>query len=101
MRRSVGITFKGDRWYDNNWTFDESFFEIVIFRLAFSHTDPPAVVVNHDGDVVRVVERRCSAIEGGVIEVPLGRSELPNELREIMPIFLVAGAAVLRGEIIL
>ena len=101
MWRTIGITFKGDRGYGNDRTIGEPFFQVVILRLAFSHTETPAVIMNHDDDMVRVVKRRCSAIEGGVIEVPLGRSELPNELREIVPIFLVAGAAVLRGEIVL
>jgi hypothetical protein len=45
--------------------------------------------MNHDGDMIRIVKRRCAAIERGVIEVPLRRSELPDEFRKIVPVFLV------------
>ena len=74
-------------------------FQIVVFRLAFGQTEPPAVVVDDDGDVIRIVEGRRAAIERGVVEVPLRRSELPDELRKIVPVFLVAGPAALGGEI--
>ena len=50
-------------------------FQIVVFRLAFSQAEPPAVIVDHDGDVIRIVEGRRAAIERGVVEVPLRRSE--------------------------
>ena len=33
-------------------------FQIVIFRLAFSQAEPPAIIVDHDGDMIRVVEGR-------------------------------------------
>src|SRR6266550_4338069 len=39
--------------------------------------------------------------EGGIIEVPLRRSDLPNEPGKIVPVFLVASPAAFRGEIIL
>jgi hypothetical protein len=57
--------------------------------------------VDHDGDVIRIVEGRRAAIERGIIEVPLRRSDLPDELRKIVPVFVVAGPAAFGGEIIL
>src|SRR5918998_3104821 len=57
--------------------------------------------MDHDADVIRVVEGRRAAIERGIIEVPLRRSGLPNELCKIVPVFLVAGPAAFGGEIIL
>ena len=57
--------------------------------------------MNYDRDMIRVVERRRAAIEGGVIEVPFRRRELPDELRKVAPVFLIADAAALGGEIVL
>ena len=96
MRCSIGITFKGDRGHRDDRSFGKPLFQIVVFRLAFSHAEAPPVIMNHDGDVVRVVERRRGAIECGVIEGPFGRRELPNELGEIVPVFVVAEAAAFR-----
>jgi len=55
--------------------------------------------MDHDIDVVRVVEGGCTARKRRVIEVPLRRSRLPDKLRELAPVFLVAGPAALSGEI--
>ena len=55
--------------------------------------------MDHDADMIRVVEGGCAPIERGIIEVPLRRSELPNELRKIAPVFVVAGPAAFRGKI--
>ena len=51
--------------------------------------------------MVRIVERRGAAIEGGVVEVPLRRGELPDQPGEIAPVLVVARAAALGGEIVL
>ena len=74
-------------------------FERVVFCLAFGKTLPPAIIVNHDRDVIRIVERLCAALEGRVIEVPLRRSELPNQLGKLAAIHFVAGPAALGREI--
>ena len=50
-------------------------------------------------DVIRIVKGRCAAIEPGIIEVPPRRRELPDELRKVVPVFVIAGAAAFRGEI--
>src|SRR5262249_40994941 len=59
----------------------------------------PAIVMDDDVDVIRVIESRRAAIEGGVVEPPFRRSELPDQLRKLAPVFFVAGTAALRGEI--
>jgi hypothetical protein len=53
--------------------------------------------MDYDADVIRVVEGHCGALERGIIEVPLRRSDLPNELRKVVPVFLVASPATFRG----
>lgn len=52
--------------------FGELFFEMVVLRFAVGEDDAPAVVMDHDGDVVGIVESCCAAIEGGIVEVPFG-----------------------------
>ena len=52
-------------------------------------------------DVIRVVEGRRAALERGVVEVPLRRGELPDELGEVAPVLVVAGPAALGGEVVL
>ena len=51
--------------------------------------------------MIRVLEGRCAAIERGIVEVPFWRSDLPNELCKVVPVFIVAGPAALGGEVIL
>ena len=99
MRRAVGIALERDGRHRDDRAFGEPLFQIVIFRLAFGEAEPPAVIVDHDVDVIRIVEGRRAAIERGVVEVPLRRGELPDELRELAPVFVVAGPAALGGEI--
>ncbi len=52
-------------------------------------------------DEIRIVERCCAALERNVIESPLRRSDLPDELGKIVPVFVVVGAAAVRGKIVL
>jgi len=91
---SVRVTFHRDRGQGNGRTFGKPLLEMVILRLTFRNADPPAVIVNHNGSMVRVVERRCRTIESGVVEIPLGRRKLPDEFVEIVPVLLVASLAV-------
>src|SRR5215217_6162417 len=98
---TIGITFKGYGGHGDDRTFGKPLFQIVILRFAFSQAEPPAVIMDHDADVIRVVEGRCAAIERGIIEVPLWRSGLPNELGKVVAVCVVASPAAFRGEIIL
>ena len=56
MRCPVRITFKGDRRYGNHRTFRKPLFQIVIFRFTLGDADPPAIIMDRDGNMVRVVE---------------------------------------------
>ncbi|MCY1305053.1 hypothetical protein D9M68_834200 [compost metagenome] len=54
----------------------------------------------HDyGDMIRIVEGRCAALERGVIELPLRRGVLPDQLREVAAVFVIPRTTALRGEI--
>src|SRR5438105_14600994 len=57
--------------------------------------------MHDDADVIRVVEGRCGAIVRSIIEVPLWRSVLPDELVEVVPVFGVPEPAALRGKVVL
>ena len=74
-------------------------FERVVFCFAFGKALPPAIIVNHDRDVIRVVEGLCAALEGRVIEIPLRRSELPDQLGKLAAIHFIAGPAAFGREI--
>src|SRR5215469_16554850 len=78
VRRPVGITFKGDCRHVDERGCGQSLLQAVEFRLALSEAEAPAVIVDHDGDMIRIVERLSRAIERGIIEIPSRRSELPN-----------------------
>ena len=71
MRRSVGITLKSNRGYRDYRTRGQPRFQLVIFRLTFSQTKAPSVIVDHDGNVVRILKGSCAATERGMIEIPL------------------------------
>src|SRR5690348_13346693 len=53
---AVGVPFEGDRRDGDDRAGGEPPFEIVVAFLAVGQAEPPAVVVDHDGDVVGVVE---------------------------------------------
>src|SRR6478752_10003143 len=101
MRRSVCVAFDRDGGYRNDGHFGEAFFQLDISRLAVGETQPPAIVMDGDVDVIGIVERSGTASKRRVVKIPFRRGELPNQLRKIVPIPVIAGSAALRGEIIL
>ena len=68
---AIGIAFKRNRGHGDVWTCGEPLFQIVILRLAFGQSKPPAIIMDHDADMIRVVEGCCAALERGIVEVPL------------------------------
>ena len=101
VRCPIGIAFKRHCGHGDVRTFGEPLFQIVILRLAFSQSEPPAIIMDHDADMIRIVKGRRAALEGGIIEVPVWRSELPDEPGKVVPVFLVAGPAAFGGKVIL
>src|SRR3954469_2057650 len=99
MRRAVGIALQRDGRDTDGRPSGEPFLQFVILRLACGQTEPPTVIVDNDVDMVRVVEGRRAALERGVVELPFGGSELPNELGKFAPVLFVTGPAAVRGEI--
>ena len=52
---TMSITFKSHGGHSNDRTFRQPLFGIVILRFAFSQAKPPAVIMDHDADMIRVV----------------------------------------------
>jgi hypothetical protein len=53
MRRSISITFEGNCGYGDDRTCGKPLFKIIVFRLAFSQSEPPSIVMDYDADVIR------------------------------------------------
>src|SRR5690348_13483285 len=100
MWRAIRIAFHRNRGHGDHRCRRQPLLDLVESRLARSEAESPAIVVNDDRDMIRIVEGRCATIERGVGEVPFGRSELPDELGKFMPVLFVAGAAAFRRKIV-
>jgi hypothetical protein len=68
----------------------EALFQIVTFPLACRQAKPPAAIVDHDGDLIRMAEGRRAAIERGTTEVSLWRCGPPDEFRTIKPLCVLS-----------
>jgi hypothetical protein len=61
---------------------ERAFFQVIISRFTVSPPKPPSVVVDHNGNVVGIVEGLCTTIKGGVVKLPFRGSELRSCLVE-------------------
>ncbi len=52
---TIGITLKSNGGHGDDRTFGKPLFQIVVLRLAFSQAQPPAVIMNHYSNMVRIV----------------------------------------------
>ena len=71
MWRTIGIALHGDGRHGDNWTFGKPLVQIVVLGFALGDANSPAVIMDHDSDVIRVVEGRGAAIERSIVELPL------------------------------
>src|SRR4030088_2474181 len=90
MRRTIRIAFHRDRRHTYGRRRSDYRVELRVPRFALSNGYPPTVVVNDYRDVIRILERPRGAIERLVVKFPLRRRGLPDQLREIAAIILVA-----------
>ena len=97
----VGVAFHGDGRHGDDRKRGQPLLEVVIFALTIRQTQPPAIIVHHDVNMVRVGEGRCCAVVRGIVEIPLRRSLVPDELIELVEVFRIAGLADFSGEIVL
>src|SRR5579863_1361662 len=99
MRRTVRVPFHCDCRHCNHRTRGQSLLQFVVLRLALRQADSPAVIMNHNVHVVRILKRCSGTIQGAIVEVPPRRSELPNELRKVASILVVTRTPAVRREI--
>src|SRR5215213_1438964 len=89
VRRAIGIAFKRDGRHRDDRSLRKPPLQIVVLRLAFCQAESPPVVVDHDTDMIRIVEGRRAALKGSIVEVPLRRRELPDEPGKLAPVLFV------------
>ena len=99
MRRTICVAFERYRRHENRGSRSEPVLDLGISRLPLGNPEPPAIIVDHDIDMIGVVECGRGSREGRVVEVPLGRGEPPDQLREFATVFRIARASALGREI--
>src|SRR5205807_1725411 len=99
VRSTISIALKCNRGHGDVRCFSEPFFQIVILRFTVSQPKPPAVVVYHDADMIRVVQGRGATLERGIIEIPSWGGGLPDEPGKLAPVFLVASPSALGSKV--
>src|ERR1700730_1210067 len=72
-----------------------------IVRIAGRQAEAMAIAVDHDIDIIRVVEGRRRAREGGVVEMPVRRPLLPQDPGDLAPVGRKTCPAALELKIIL
>src|SRR6478672_10401742 len=55
--------------------------------------------MDRNGNMVRIFEGGCAALESGAIEIPFRRRLLPDQLRKIVPVLVITGPAAFGGKI--
>src|SRR6516165_3720737 len=98
--RTIGITFERDGGHRNVGRCSEALLEILVPGLA-RRAEAPAIIVDDDVDMIRIVESRRTTLEGRLIEVPIWGGELPDELGKVVTIFVVARPAPVRRKVVL
>src|ERR1700730_12950683 len=66
--RAIGIAFEGNRGHADDWCFGQLLFQIAVLGFTLSQPEPPPIVMDHDDDVIWIVEGRCTAIERRIVE---------------------------------
>ena len=80
---TVGIPFERDGGNRDGRGLGKPLFQLIVLRFAFGQAEPPAVVMDHNADMIRIVEGRRATLKRRIVEAPLRRSELPDELRKL------------------
>src|SRR6516164_738817 len=67
---TIGIAFERDGGYRDVGPCRQVLLQILVPGLALGKSQPPAIIVNDDGDMIRIVESGRTALERSLIEVP-------------------------------
>ena len=99
VRCPVRVALECDRRHGDGRCRGEPLFERVVFGLAVRQPEPPAVIVDHDRDMIGIVEGGGRAFERGVIEIPFRRCGPPDEPGKVAPVFFIARTATVGRKI--
>ncbi len=100
-RDAVAFAVQHDCRHRDRRPFGKLALQHVIGGVARRVTEAMAVGVDDDVDEIRIVEGVRRAVIGGVVEVPVRRPQLPQQLAQFAPVGLQPGAAAFGVEIIL
>ncbi len=56
MRGTIGITFKSNGGYSDYRGLRKLIFQIIIFCFTLCKTEPPAIIVDYDGDMIGIIK---------------------------------------------
>src|ERR1700750_1741329 len=101
MRRAVVVAFEGDGRYADLRCGGQLHFELIKAWITLGQSETPSITVDHDIDVIRVIERRRATQKRCLIEFPLRRRELPDQLGKITPVFGITFATALCRKVVL
>src|SRR6476660_5896991 len=99
MGRAVRVAFQRDRRHGDVWSCGELLLQFVVLRLTWCHSEAPPVVVDHDVDVIGVVERRRASIKRLVVKARSRGRGVPDELREVVAVLVVARSTTICCEV--
>ena len=77
MRCAVGVAFKRNGGHGDARAFGKPPIQVVIFGIAFSQAEPPAIIMNYDGDMIGVVpksRRRWMLISSDILIASIAES---------------------------
>src|SRR5262245_51158380 len=99
MGCAVRVTLKGNRRRRNDRALRKPFFKPVVLGLTFSKPEPPTIIMDHNGDVIRIFESRRTSIKRSLVKVPFWGSGSPDEFCELTSKLLVAQLSAFRRKI--
>src|SRR4029079_4091231 len=70
-------------------------------RISRHQAKTVTIGVDHDGNEVRILEGRRCAVVGRLVEAPIRRPELPQQLAELMAIEFETCAPAFTMEVVL
>src|SRR5690606_18834801 len=99
VRCAIRIAFECYRRDADRWQLRKPCFNSRQGWIARYKPESPAVVVDHDGNVIWILEGARTPVEGGIVESPSWGCESPYQTGKFSAIVRVADAPALGGEV--
>src|SRR5476651_2665074 len=98
---AVGLAIEIDRRHADRGLGLDARLDVHERRIARRVTEAVTIGLDHNVDIVGIIEGGRGLVEGGIPEVPVGRPQLPQYFGDVAAIPGEAGAATLGVEIVL